>query len=85
MKFLGNFIRTGHFTKNGEDVSFTLYTLEFEGLPDELQEVWDFVCNLKQGDSFRFPQSSHPRTNLTVMEFSFSDRSTAAMVKLAFA
>jgi hypothetical protein len=85
MNLLGTFTRTGSVQKAGKIIGFTHYCLEFEGTPEDMQSIWDFVCNLNKGDAFRQPVDVHPVTHWSKVKFSFSDKGTAAMVKLAFA
>lgn len=84
MKLVAQSTDCGSVLKDGKVVGFTHHKLVFEGMPDDLQEVWNFVCRLKQGDAFREPHWMHPETHWTQEAFGFSDKGAAAMVKLAF-
>lgn len=85
MNLLGTFIRTGSVMSMGRAVGFTHWCLEFEGTPEELQRIWDFICTLNKGSAGREPKRVDPVSSWTKMEFTFTDKAAAAMVKLAFA
>ena len=66
-------------------VGVTYHILTFEGTPGDLQDIWNYICNLNKGSSYRELQWRHPTTFWTQESFGFSDKGTAAMIKLAFA
>lgn len=84
MKLVAQTTFSGSFIKDGKDKRFAYHKLVFEGIPEDLQEVWNFVCTLKKGDAFREPHWMDPKTYWTQEAFGFSNKGTAAMVKLAF-
>lgn len=85
MKLVGQSVRAGSVLREGKVIGFTHHCLSFEGTPDDMQDIWAFVCTLKKGDAFRETRDRHPVTHWTTTEFFFTDKGAAAMVKLAFA
>jgi hypothetical protein len=83
MKFIRDFSVLSDFTVHGgKIITSTCWVLEYQGSPDELQAVWDWICLQKKGSTWRQPIIVDPKTQETLIEFGFSDKGAAAMVRL---